>query len=309
MHPLSLLQAIILGFVQGATEFLPVSSTAHMRVIPALLQWGDPGSAFSAVVQLGPIVAIIAVYRVKLVAYLRGMGRSIAAHKLFPEGDLEARLGWYTAFGTVPLVVAALLLEKKVDTEYRNLYIVGGALILLALVLLWAEKVSKRNRELKDLDFGSAMGIGVAQVVALLPGASRSGSTIAAGLFAGLTREDAADFSFLLSIPAITLAGLYKLYKAAKSPELHGNLPEYLIAAGVAAVVAYVVIKWFLAFLKDERHSTGPFIAYRIVLGLALIGLAAAHVVTPDSIGPAEPPAVAMASSNFDNQGGTGFSQ
>ncbi|HLK16256.1 MAG TPA: undecaprenyl-diphosphate phosphatase, partial [Fimbriimonadaceae bacterium] len=182
MHPVSLLQAIILGVIQGATEFLPVSSTAHMRVIPALLQWGDPGSAFSAVVQLGPIVAIIWYYRVKLLAYLKGMGRSLGAGKLFPEGDLEARLGWYTAFGTIPLVVAALALEKKVDSEYRNLYVVGGALILLALILLWAEKVSKRTMTLSELPFGKAMGIGLAQVVALLPGASRSGSTIAAGL-------------------------------------------------------------------------------------------------------------------------------
>lgn len=286
MHPVSFLQAIILGIIQGATEFLPVSSTAHMRVIPALLQWGDPGSAFSAVVQLGPIIAIIAFYRAKLAAYLKGMARSLSAAKLFPEGDVEAKLGWFTAFGTIPLVLAALALEKKVDTQYRNLYIVGGALILLALVLMVAEKVSKRNRELKDLDLGGAMGIGFAQVLALVPGASRSGCTITAGLFAGLTREDAADFSFLLSIPAITLAGLYKLFKAAKSPELHSNLPQYLVGAAVAAVVAYVVIKWFLGFLKDERHTTGPFIAYRILLGVALIGLAAAHVVTPESLTP-----------------------
>ncbi len=296
MHHVSFLQAIILGLIQGATEFLPVSSTAHMRVVPALLNWGDPGAAFSAVVQLGPIVAIIAFYRVKLAAYFKGIFRSMSAGKLFPEGDLEARLGWYTVFGTVPLVIGALLLEKKVDGEYRNLYIVGGALILLALVLLAAEKMSKRDKGLADLSFGSALGIGVAQVLALVPGASRSGCTITAGLFAGLTREDAADFSFLLSIPAITLAGVYKLYKAAKSPEMHGNVPEYLLAALVAAVIAYVVIKWFLGFLKDERHTTGPFIAYRIVLGIALIGLAAAKVVTPDSLGPASEPKVVSSS-------------
>jgi undecaprenyl-diphosphatase len=287
-HHVSPLQAIVLGLIQGATEFLPVSSTAHMRVVPALLQWGDPGTAFSAVVQLGPIVAIIAFYRKKLAAYLAGMGRSLKAGHPFPEGDVEARLGWYTAFGTIPLVIAGLLLESKVDGEYRNLYIVGGALILLALVLLVAEKVGKRNRDLKELDLGGAMSIGLAQMLALIPGASRSGCTITAGLFAGLKREDAADFSFLLSIPAITLAGVYKLYKAAKSPEMHGNLLEYLLAAVVAAIVAYVVIKWFLGFLKDEKHTTGPFIAYRIVLGVALIGLAAANIVKPESIGPSE---------------------
>jgi undecaprenyl-diphosphatase len=284
MQHVSLLQAILLGIVQGATEFLPVSSTAHMRVIPALMGWADPGAAFSAVVQLGPIVAIIWYYRSKLGAYFAGMGRSMSAGKLFPAGDTEARLGWYTAFGTVPLVIAALLLEKKVDKDYRDLYLVGGALIILALILLAAEKVGKRNLELKNLSFAGAMGVGFAQVLALVPGASRSGCTITAGLFAGLKREDAADFSFLLSIPAITLAGLYKLYKAAKDPSLHGNVVNYVLAAVVAGAVAYVVIKWFLGFLKDEKHTTAPFIVYRIVLGVMLIGLAAGGVVRPESL-------------------------
>lgn len=286
MHHLSWLQALLLGIVQGATEFLPVSSTAHMRVIPALLGWQDPGTAFSAIVQLGPIAAIIWYYRGKIGAYFAGMGRSLSAGKLFPEGDVEARLGWYTAFGTIPLVIAGLLLEKRVDHEYRNLYLVGGALILLALILLAAERVGRRNRTLDRLAFGDAMAIGVSQALALVPGASRSGCTITAGLFAGLTREDAADFSFLLSIPAITLAGLYKLAKTAKSPDLHGNMPTYLFSALVAGIVAYLVIKWFLGFLKNERHTTGPFIAYRIALGLLLIGLAAGNVLTPDSLGP-----------------------
>jgi undecaprenyl-diphosphatase len=285
---LSPLEAIVLGIVQGATEFLPVSSTAHMRVVPALLHWGDPGAAFSAVVQLGPIVAIIAYFRSKLAAYGAGIGRSLKAGQLFPASDPEARLGWFTVFGTVPLIVAALLLESKVDKEYRNLYIVGGALILLGVILLVAERVGRRNLHLKDLTFGQAMGVGLAQMLALVPGASRSGCTITAGLFCGLTREDAADFSFLLSIPAITLAGVYKLYKVYKGEGFGGELGMYVLAAAVAGVVAYLVIRMFLSYLKDESHTTGPFIAYRVLLGIVLIALAAMHVLTPDSLAGAD---------------------
>jgi undecaprenyl-diphosphatase len=298
------IKAIILGIIQGATEFLPISSTAHMRVVPALLHWADPGAAFSAVVQLGPIVAIIAFFRATLGAYAAGIGRSLKAGKLFPEGDKEAKLGWFTIFGTVPLIIAGLALESKVDKEYRNLYLVGGALILLGIILLIAERVSKRNQSLKDLTLSQAMGIGLAQALAIVPGASRSGCTITAGLFSGLTREDAADFSFLLSIPAITLAGLYKLFKVAKGGGFGGELGIYLLAAAVAAIVAYAVIKLFLGYLKDDRHTTGPFIAYRIALGIALILLAKFGVVTPDSLGtPEESKTSTTAVSNLSNSG------
>ena len=216
---LSYLQATILGLVQGITEFLPVSSTAHMRILPALLNhfnpsWpNDTGAAFSAIVQLGPIVGIIAYFRKDLARYVAGVVRSLQKGQLFPKGDTDARLGWYALLATIPLVIAGLALEKKVDGEYRNLYFIAGALIVLALILLVAEIVSKRTRKLESLTFGEAMGVGLVQALALVPGASRSGITITAGLFLGLEREEAARFSFLLSIPAITLAGVYKLLK------------------------------------------------------------------------------------------------
>lgn len=278
------LHALVLGIVQGATEFLPVSSTAHMRVIPALLHWSDPGTSFSAVVQLGPMIAIIYYFRDKLIRYLQGIQRSIKLGKMFPAGDTDAKLGWFTLLGTIPLAVFGLLLEKKVDTQYRNLYIVGGALILLGIILAISEIVGKRNRKMENLTFGQAMGIGLSQALALVPGASRSGCTITSGLFYGLTREDAADFSFLLSVPAITLAGLYKLAKVAKVSGLGNALPAYLAASLVAAIVAYIVIKLFLDYLKDDKHTTAPFIIYRIVLGLLLIGLALGGIVKPQSL-------------------------
>ena len=210
---LGYLKTLILGFIQGLTEFLPVSSTAHMRVIPALLHWPDPGAAFSAIVQLGPIVAIIAYFRRDLIRYLAGIGRSLQQRILFPAGDTDARLGWFTVLGTVPLIVFGLALEKKVDNEYRNLYFVAAALIILAFVLMIAESRARQTVTVEKMTFRDAMIVGLAQALAIVPGASRSGCTITAGLFLGLTREDAARFSFLLSIPAITLAGLYKLAK------------------------------------------------------------------------------------------------
>ena len=305
---LSYLQALILGLVQGITEFLPVSSTAHMRILPALLNhfnhaWpNDTGAAFSAIVQLGPIVGIIAYFRKDLARYVAGVVRSLKQGQLFPKGDTDARLGWYALLATVPLVIAGLALEKKVDGEYRNLYFIAGALIVLALILLVAEIVSKRTRKLESLTFGEAMGIGLAQALALVPGASRSGITITAGLFLGLEREEAARFSFLLSIPAITLAGVYKLLKtllpqyfgeathaagvaAVKvvSPDLSAVAGPYLFAAVVAGIFAFIVVRWLLGYLSDEKHSTMPFIIYRIVLGIALIYLVHLGIVVPGS--------------------------
>ena len=218
--PLTYLQALILGVVQGITEFLPVSSTAHMRILPALLHhfnaaWpNDTGAAFSAIVQLGPIVAIIAYFRRDLLGLrFPAIGRSLQARVLFPRGDTDARMAWYVVFGTIPLVVAGLALEKKVNGEYRNLLFISAALIVLAVVLLVAERVGKKTRDLKTLTLGQAVLVGVAQALALVPGASRSGVTYTTALFMNLTREAAIRFSFLLSIPAITLAGLYKLAK------------------------------------------------------------------------------------------------
>ncbi len=301
---LSYLQALILGLVQGITEFLPVSSTAHMRILPALLNhfnssWpNDTGAAFSAIVQLGPIVGIIAYFRKDLARYVAGIGRSLKKGQLFPPGDTDARLGWYALLATIPLVIAGLALEKKVDGEYRNLYFIAGAMIILALILLAAELVSKRTRKLESLTFGEAMGVGLVQTLSLVPGASRSGVTITAGLFLGLEREEAARFSFLLSIPAITLAGVYKLLKTllpqtfgntagaavpAAPPDLSGVAGPYLFAALVAGILAYIVVRWLLGYLSDEKHSTMPFIVYRIMLGIALIYLVHLGIVVPGS--------------------------
>jgi undecaprenyl-diphosphatase len=212
-----------------------------------------------------------------------GILRSISAGQLFPKDDIDSRLGWYTVFGTIPLAIFGLLLEKRIDHEYRNLYFVAGALILLAIALLAAEKVGKRNRNLDSLKFNEAMMVGLAQVLAIVPGASRSGTTITAGLFLGMDRESAARFSFLLSIPAIALAGLYHLYKYVI--KAHASVRTvagpYIFSTVVAGIVAYIVVRWLLGYLSKESHTTMPFIIYRIVLGVALIVLARTGLVMP----------------------------
>lgn len=255
-----------------------------MAVIPQLFGMEDPGAAFSAIVQLGPIFAIIYYFRKDLVKYARGIARTrgpLAAGK-----DVDGRLGWYVLIGTIPLAIAGVFLEKRIDTTFRRLDVIAASLILLAFVLLWAEKVGKKNRGLSKLTFGESLIIGLAQVLALVPGASRSGVTISAGLFEGLDREAAAEFSFLLSIPAITAAGLYKLFKVLK--ESHGHIDHVLTYIGamvVALIVAYVVIKWFMGYVK--QHSTALFIGWRIALGVLIIALLAAHILTvhPPTVG------------------------
>ncbi len=276
--PIGWLQAIFLGLLQGLTEFLPVSSTAHMAVAPQLLfGMDDPGAAFSAVAQLGPIVAIIAYFRRDLGRYVAGILRTKSPLNL-PADDVDARLGWYTLLGTLPLAVFGVLLEKRIDNQFRRLDVIAYALIGLALVLMVAERVGKRRTSLEAMTLKQSQVVGWAQVLGLIPGASRSGVTITAGLFQGLDRESAARFSFLLSIPAITAAGLYKLFKvvwaARKAHEMSSFVAQagpYLLAAVVAGLFAYLVVRWFLGFMKT--HDTRIFIAYRIALGLLLLFL------------------------------------
>lgn len=275
--PMHYAQAVLLGLLQGLTEFLPVSSTAHMAIAPQLLfHMQDPGAAFSAVVQLGPIVAIIAYFRDDLARYVRGILRTKTPAGIQP-GDTDARLGWFTLLGTIPLMIFGVLLEKKIDTTFRQLNVIAVSLIVLALVLWLAERVGSRRVPIDKMTFRQSQVIGWAQVLALIPGTSRSGVTITAGLFEGLDRESAARFSFLLSIPAITAAGLYKLFKVLKTTHLGAAAGPYLVAALVAGLFAYVVVRWFLGYMKE--HNTGPFIIYRILLGIALLFLIHAGLV------------------------------
>jgi len=280
----TLLQAIVLGIVQGLTEFLPISSTAHLRIVPVLLGWHfsfdpahphDPGAPFTAVIQLGTTLAIIVYFWRELtlvaVAWVRGL-RTKAV-----RGTLEYRLGWYLILATAPVGVFGLAFSKPIETGARNLWLVASALIALAVVLAAAEKVSTRERGEEQINTLDAVVVGSAQAIALIPGASRSGTTITAGLFRGLTREAAARFSFLLSIPAVVLSGVYEAVKHVN--DKHG--PGAALT-GVAVVFAFIVglssIAWLMRWLTS--HTTFVFIYYRIGLGVLLLVLLSTGVVS-----------------------------
>jgi undecaprenyl-diphosphatase len=286
---MSWLQAAFIGLVEGLTEFLPVSSSAHMGFVPQLLGMPDPGPAFSAVVQLGPIIAILAYFWHDLIAYVRGILRQPNPLRISPD-DTDARLGWYVILATLPILVAALLLEKKIKGVFRSLEVIAWSLIGFSAVIWVAEKIGKQTQRLEQMTLKESLGIGIAQALALVPGVSRSGATISAGLFLGMEREAAARFSFLLSVPALMMAGLYELYKdVLRSPNLGTMVGPYIVGTVVAGLSAYAVIGWFLGFIR-ARGMTG-FILYRIAIGLLLLALLKTGTIkssTPEEV-PAPP--------------------
>lgn len=282
---LSILEAILLGIVQGLTEFLPISSTAHLTLAGRALGLVDAEAAaewtaFLAVVQLGTLVAVLA-YFWRDVARITHAVVANGARRVARRGTLDAlatdeRVGWLIALGTVPIVVVGLALKDVIEGPLtKNLWVIAGALVLLALGLLLAERVGKRTLTLDAMGPRHALVVGLTQVIALVPGASRSGSTIMGGLFAGLERETAARFSFLLSIPAILGSAIFQLGDALDARSLGATV--ILTSAFAAAVAGYASIELLLRYLR--KHPTHIFVAYRIVLGTMIVGLLVAGVV------------------------------
>jgi undecaprenyl-diphosphatase len=263
------IQAIVLGIVQGLTEFLPISSTAHLRIVPAFMGWGDPGTAFTAVVQLGTMAAVLLYFRNDLWNIARAWVRSLRDPTV--RGTLDARLGWFLIVGTIPISILGLAFKDKIETDARQLVLIGIALIVLGLVLELAEKVGRKERGIDSLTMRDGILIGCAQALALVPGVSRSGSTISAGLFLGLNRAAAARYSFLLSVPAVVLSGLFEL-KDVGSGGGAGAVPT-IIATIFAFVVGYASIAWLLKYLT--RHPVTIFVVYRVVLGVVVLALVA----------------------------------
>jgi undecaprenyl-diphosphatase len=256
-------QALILGLVQGLTEFVPISSTAHLRLMPHFLGWGDPGAAFSAVIQLGTLLAVFAYFAGDLrelgLALLESIRHRDLAH------SAQSRMAWAIAPGTLPIVALGLFFKDFIETKARGLTLIALALIVLALLLLLAERLGRRTRAMQELGFWQIQFIGFCQALALIPGCSRSGSTIMGGLFMGLRRPDAARFSFLLGLPAIGGAGLFELGQLLEQglgEEGLVNLGLGVLAAGVSG---YLSIGFLLRFL--QRHGTHAFALYRIFLG------------------------------------------
>ena len=273
---MSLLEAIVLGIVQGLTEFLPISSTGHLRIVPAFLGWEDPGAAFTAVTQLGTMAAVLLYFRHDLARIGRAWVRSFrdpAARR-----EVDARIGWYIVLGTVPIGIFGILFKGQIETGARDLYLIGTALIVLGLVLLLAEKVGSHDRYLKQLRTRDGVAIGLAQTLALVPGVSRSGATITAGLFMGLDRPTAARFSFLLSVPAVVLSGLLELGTIVNGDDGHDvGIAALILATLLAFVTGYASIAFLLRFL--ERHSTAVFVAYRVALGALVLVLVGAGAI------------------------------
>lgn len=284
---MTLFQALIIGIIQGLTEFLPISSTAHIRIIPALLHWDDPGAAFTAVIQWGTLVAALLYFRREILHYTRAVLVETLQGKFCQSRD--AQMAWMIAVGTIPVVVGGLLFKKHIENTLRSLYVISAAMMGLALVLMaaeelerWRQRTQRKEKNLDQIGWGDSIVIGFWQAVALIPGASRSGVTITGGLFQGLQRETAARFSFLLSLPAVFGAGLFELYK-----ERHELLAsqEHVInlvaATFVAGVIGYASIAFLLNYLK--KHTTYLFIIYRLAVGGLLLVLLLQGKIEPES--------------------------
>jgi len=270
---MSALEAIVLGFVQGLTEFLPISSSGHLRIVPALLGWDDPGAGFTAVIQLGTMAAVLLYFRAELwriaSAWLRELRTPI------PRASQEARLGWFIILGTIPICVFGVIFSNQIESGARDLYLIGSALILFSFVMLAAEHFGTRRRNLGEMSGRDGIAIGFAQALALIPGVSRSGATISAGLLRGFTRLDAARYSFVLSVPAVVLSGLFELRKIGEPGE--PPVGATVIATVVAFIAGYLSIAWLLRYLTT--HSLRVFVVYRVALGLLVLGLAASGAI------------------------------
>ncbi|MCI0487123.1 MAG: undecaprenyl-diphosphatase UppP [Blastocatellia bacterium] len=278
---MSLWQAILLGLIQGLTEFIPISSTAHLTIAGNLMGLIDPArpdqwTAFIAVIQLGTLIAVMLYFRTEVVSITRGfIIANIALLRRRPAAESDkynARLGWFVIAGTLPVAIVGLAFRHVIEGSLtKDLRVIAGSLIGLAILLTVAEVVGSRRRDMADLKWTDALAVGFAQVFALIPGSSRSGTTITGGLLAGLKRETAARFSFLLSIPAIAASGLLELPKALNS--VGSDLTALAVATVVSAVSGYLSIAFLLRYL--QRHTTFLFVGYRIVLGILLFLLLA----------------------------------
>ena len=281
---MTLFQAILLGIVQGLTEFIPISSTAHlvlaMRAMDLALT-PEQATASMAVIQLGTLLAVLVyfagdIWRITrafvhdhLVILKDGRRDQFNRENEHARLSTDAWLGWLIIIGTIPVVIVGLIFKKQIEGSFtKNLWIIATMMIVVALLLIVAEVVGKRKRRLQDLGLGDALAVGFAQCLALIPGSSRSGSTMMAGLFVGQTRETAARFSFLLSIPAIAASGLLELFEAIHSLP-PGSLANLALGTVVSAVVGYLSIWFLIRFLRT--HSTGVFIGYRILVGGAIL--------------------------------------
>ncbi|MFG2894228.1 undecaprenyl-diphosphate phosphatase [Streptomyces sp. NPDC048248] len=279
-------ESFVLGLVQGLTEFLPISSSAHLRLTAAFAGWHDPGAAFTAITQIGTEAAVIIYFRKDIGRIISTWARSLFNREL--RHDHDAQMGWLVIVGSIPIGVLGITLKDAIEGPFRDLRLIATTLIVMGVVLGIADRLAardevggrhraiKQRKSLDDLNVRDGLLYGVCQAMALIPGVSRSGATISGGLLMGYTRESAARYSFLLAIPAVLASGAYELKDAGEG---HVSWGPTIFATIIAFVVGYVVIAWFMKFISSKSFM--PFVIYRILLGIVLFALVAAGTLSP----------------------------
>lgn len=273
-EPMSWFEAVVLGLVQGLTEFLPISSSAHILIVSRLFGWGDPGAAFTAVSQIGTEAAVLIYFRKDIARILKAWFRSFRDPEL--RKGIDARMGWYVIVGTIPIAVLGLTFASVIETSARNLWIVATVLIVFGVVLGVADRFGRKVKELDSLNVRDGVLFGFGQALALIPGVSRSGATISTGLALGYSRYAATRYAFLLAIPAVLASGLYEATKIGDDANV--QWPQTIIATSIALVVGYLVIAWLIRWVTTRSYL--PFVIYRVALGGVLLVLLAAGVIS-----------------------------
>ncbi|UNO38661.1 undecaprenyl-diphosphate phosphatase [Streptomyces sp. MST-110588] len=283
---MSWFESFILGLVQGLTEFLPISSSAHLRLTAAFAGWQDPGAAFTAITQIGTEAAVLIYFRKDIARIISAWARSLANRELVRK-DHDAKMGWLVIVGSIPIGVLGVTLKDAIEGPFRDLRLIATTLVVMGVVLGIADRLaardetggrhraSKQRKSLTELNVRDGLLYGVCQAMALIPGVSRSGATISGGLLMGYTRESAARYSFLLAVPAVLASGVYELKDAGQG---HVAWPQTIFATLIAFVVGYAVIAWFMKFISSKSFM--PFVIYRILLGIALFALVTAGVLS-----------------------------
>ena len=266
-------RAVVLGVIQGLTEFLPISSSAHLAIFPKFFGWDDPGAAYTAVIQIGTELAVLLYFWRDIWTIGSGWVRGVFSADARREP--EWRMGWFVIIGSVPIVLLGLLLQDAIDRDFRNLWVIGTTLIVLGIVLGIAERVGRKSSPIEDLSMKHAVLLGLAQAGALVPGVSRSGATISMGLFLGYERAAATRYAFLLAIPAVVGAGIFKL-KDIGGDNTYGTGPT-VVGTVVSFVVGLAVIHWLLKYVST--HSYTPFVVYRVGLGAVVLVLVGSGVI------------------------------
>lgn len=273
---MDLIEVIILGIVQGLTEFLPISSSAHIRIVGEMFpNAADPGATFTAITQIGTELAVLVYFRKKIVAIIKAWFLSLSGK--VPRNDPDARMGWLVILGSIPIVLIGYFAQEYIRTTFRNLWIVAIVLIVFGLLLGLADALGKRSRSLNDITYPHGIAMGFAQALALIPGVSRSGATTTAALALGYNRTAAAEYAFLLAVPAVFGSGLYELVNGLGDPMVPYNLGLTAVATIVAFIVGLLVIAYLMKYLK--KGSFLPFVIYRLLLGIVLMVLLATGVL------------------------------